>query len=99
MKVTIVGIKKGKTKKGVDCFNYYGLKDFTDYDQANSECSGHDIVDAFSYKDYSIQVGDLVDFQYEPGFQGKASLSDIVMVKPAGGIPFEQKKEKEAVNK
>ena len=99
MKCIIVGIKKGKTKTGKDCFNYYALKDFSDYDMENSECKGQEPVSAFSYKDFSVEVGDLVDFRYEPGYEGKASLEDIVMIKPAGGAPFDQKKEKEAVNK
>lgn len=94
MKATIVGIKRGKTKNNVDCFNYYGVKEFTDYDKANNECSGQDVVSAFSYTDYNLKVGDLVDFQYEPGFKGMASLSDIVMVKPVDGTPFDKDKEK-----
>ena len=93
MEITIVGIKKGKTKKGQECFNYFGTKPFSDYDQQNSECRGMDIISAFSYTDYNLEVGDLVDFRYEPGFEGRATLADIVMVRPAGNPPFEDKKE------
>lgn len=93
MKCTIVGIKKGSTKNGKDTFNYYGLKDFSDYDMENSECQGKDIVAAFSYKDYGVMIGDEVDLRYEPGFEGRATLSDIVVLKPAGKNPFDEKKE------
>lgn len=96
MKCKIVGIKKGTTKSGKECYNYYGLKEFSDYDQANNECQGKEPVSAFSYTNYSVQVGDLVDLRYEPGFQGQASLEDIVMIEPAGGAPFEKKAEKAA---
>ncbi|MBO5472198.1 MAG: hypothetical protein J6A08_00170 [Lachnospiraceae bacterium] len=89
MKCTIVGIKKGKTKNGKECYNYYGVKDFSDYDRENSECQGQEPVSAFSYKDYSVMVGDVVDFRYEPGFEGRATLEDIVMVEPAGKTPFD----------
>ena len=88
-KCTIVGIKKGTTKNDKVCFNYYALKEFSYYDKGNSECWGQDIVSAFSYTDYHLEVGDLVDFRYEPGFEGKATLSDIVMLQPAAVPPFE----------
>lgn len=91
MQVTIVGIKKGETKTQRAFYNYYGLKDFSDYDQGNAECEGQEVVDAFSYKDYNLHVGDLVDFQYEPGFKGQAALSNIVMIKPETS-PFDEKK-------
>lgn len=87
MKVEIVGIKKGQTKNKVDCFNYYGLKNFSDYDQENSQCEGREVVKEFSYKDYGIKVGDEVDFLYEPGFDGKATLTNVLMVKAGGGTP------------
>lgn len=96
MKCTIVGIKKGTTKNGKQCFNYYGLKDFSDYDLENSECQGHDVVSAFSYKDYGVMTGDEVDLRYEPGFEGRATLDDIVVLKPAGKIPFDENKGKAA---
>lgn len=96
MECTIVGIKKGTTKGGKDCFNYYGTKNFSDYDLDNSECFGKDIVSAFSYKDFNLQIGDVVDLRYEPGFEGRATLDNIVVIKPAGGNPFDKDKEKAA---
>lgn len=93
MKVEIVGVKKGQTKNGKDCFNYYGLKDFSDYDQENSQCEGQEVVKEFSYKDFGVKVGDEVEFQYEPGFEGKATLSNIQMLKAGGStLPFKEEK-------
>lgn len=82
MKCTIVGVKKGKTKTGRECFNYYANKPFTDYDHDSAECIGNEVVSAFSYQDFKVVPGDEVDFRYEPGFEGKATLTDIVVVIP-----------------
>ena len=94
MQVTIIGIKKGETKNQKVFYNYYGLKQFSDYDMENAECTGQEPVTAFSYKDYNVQVGDLVDFRYEPGYQGQATLSDIIMVSP--NTPFDTKEKKDS---
>lgn len=99
MQVTIVGIRKGETKNKKACYNYYGLKNFSDYDMENSECLGHQPVSEFSYKDYGLSIGDVVDFQYEPGFEGKATLSNVVMIKMAGGTPFDGEAAKDAAKK
>lgn len=99
MRVEIVGIRHGKTKTGKESYNYFGLREFSDYDQENSECSGKQPVDAFSYKDYGVAVGDVVDFQYEPGYEGKAQLSNIVMVQMGGGNPFGSDTAKETAKK
>ena len=60
----------------------------------NAECTGQEPVTAFSYKDYNVKVGDLVDFRYEPGYQGQATLSDIIMVSP--NTPFDTKEKKDS---
>lgn len=99
MQVTIVGIRKGETKNKKPCYNYYGLRAFSDYDMENSECEGHQVVVEFSYKDYGLSVGDVVDFQYEPGFEGRATLSNVVMIKMAGGTPFDGDKAKDTAKK
>lgn len=99
MQVTIVGIRKGETKNKKVFYNYYGLKDFSDYDMENGDCEGHQPVGEFSYKDYGLSVGDVVDFQYEPGFEGKAVLSNVIMIKMAGGTPFDGDKAKDAAKK
>lgn len=82
MKVFISGIKKAKTKNGRDFCQYYFEKAFTDYEKENSDCLGMAVGSEFSYKDYGLKPGDVCDFQYEPGFEGKATLSDVVVLKP-----------------
>lgn len=99
MQVTIVGIRKGETKNEKAFYNYYGLKNFSDYDMESSECLGQQPVSEFSYKDYGLSVGDVVDFQYEPGFEGKARLSNVVMIQMADGTPFDGGAAKETAKK
>lgn len=80
MLVQIVGVRKSESK-GKNAFNYFGLKSFTDYEQENSDCNGHAVVSEFSYTDFNIVPGDVVEFDYEPGFQGRATLVNVRKIK------------------
>lgn len=86
MLAKVIGIKKAPTKSGKTAFNYYLAVGFNDYDRENCDVDGNLCRAEFSYKDFGIRVGDVVDVQYEPGFEGKATLSDIIPV----NIPFEK---------
>ena len=91
MKVKIVGVKKSEYK-GKDGspkvgFNYLGTKQFTDYELENNECEGNDVIREFSSKDFGLHPGDVVEFMYEPGFEGRATLVDVKMIKIADA-PF-----------
>ena len=84
MKVTITGIMKGKNKAGRDFTQLYATTVFTDYELESNDCTGHKTIDVFTYLDCgSLQIGDVVDLVYEPGFQGRATLTDIIPVKMA----------------
>lgn len=80
MKATVVGIMKGKTKNNKEFVRYNYTKNFTDYEMENGECAGVAVGTEFSYHDYNIKPGDVCDFQYEPGFEGRATLSDVVVL-------------------
>ena len=82
MKVTIVGVRKSESK-GRNAFNYAGLKDYTVYERENSVCDGQDVVSEFSYTDFNLHPGDVVSFEYEPGFNGRATLVGVQMISPA----------------
>lgn len=82
MKVTIIGIKKAQTKNKKNFCQYYFQKAFTDYEMENSDCLGFVVGSEFSYRDYNLKPGDVCDFMYEPGYEGKATLSDVVVLKP-----------------
>lgn len=77
----VVGVKKSRSSKGKDCFNYFFSSDFSDYDKENAECQGRTVTTEFSYTDFGVKPGDHVQLEYEKGFQNMATLSDIVPVK------------------
>ncbi len=82
MKVTITGIMKGKNKAGRDFTQLYATTMFTDYELETNDCTGHKTIDVFTYLDCgALHVGDVVDLVYEPGFQGLATLTQIIPVK------------------
>lgn len=83
MKVKILGVMKGKNKAGKNFCQYHYQKPFTDYEADNNECSGMAVGTEFSYTDHNLKPGDECDFNYEPGFQGRATLSEVVVLKPA----------------
>ena len=84
MKVTVTGTMKGQNKAGREFFQIYATTPFTDYESQNNECIGLKTVDVFTYLDCStLRVGDVVDLVYEPGFQGRATLTDIIPIKNA----------------
>ena len=97
MKVTIVGVKKSdyKGKDGIPKvgFNYLGIKDFTAYELENNQCEGNDVIREFSNRDFNLHPGDVVEFMYEPGFEGRATLVDVKMLKIADA-PFTDGKDK-----
>lgn len=95
MLVTILGIKKTsyKGKDGSDktAYNYSCTKDYTEYEKDNADCKGSDVIREYSSKEYPVQVGDVVNLIYEPGYEGKATLVDMQMMK-LSDTPFDKEK-------
>lgn len=81
---TILGIKAVKSAKTQKVgYTYYFSEPFSDYENESAEvCEGLKCGNVFAYRDYSVKPGDVVNMMYEPGYEGKAVLTDIVMVKP-----------------
>ena len=98
MFVKILGVKKitykGKDNQERTGFNLMGVKEFTDYEKENAECKGYDVIREFSSKDYAVEPGDVVEFLYEPGYEGRATLVGVRSVSMKDN-PFE-KEEKAA---
>ncbi len=90
MACTIVGIRKGESK-GKPCWNIAATKDYSAYDQQNSECEGVDVVSEFTYIDFAVHPGDTVEFVYDKGFQGRATLVDVKIISLAGSVPFDDR--------
>ena len=85
MKVTITGIMKGTSKNNRQFTQYFGTTPFSDYETESNDCTGFKVVEVFTYQDFGpISVGDLCEFLYEPGYQGRATLSGVKPIKNAG---------------
>lgn len=91
MVVKILGVKrseyKGNDGKNKIGFNYMGTKEFTQYEKENTQVEGQDVIREFSRTDFNIHPGDVVEFIYEPGFENRATLVDVKMIKIADN-PF-----------
>lgn len=82
MKVQIIGIQKGKSRNGRDFSNLFYSKPFSDYESQNGSCLGFKTGSEFTYMNVdAIKPGDVCEFTYEPGFQDKATLSNITILK------------------
>lgn len=83
MDVKIIGVMKGTNKVGRSFCQIHYQKKFTDYESENNVCLGMAVGTEFSYTDYNLKPGDECEFQYEPGFQSRATLTNVVVKKSA----------------
>lgn len=82
MKVTITGIMKGTSKNNRQFTQFFGTTPFTGYEIESNDCTGLKTVEVFTYQNFgAVKVGDVCEFLYEPGFQGRATLTDVLVVK------------------
>ena len=79
----VLGKKKAVTLKGSDFFTYYFERPFTEYECEKSECLGNAVEIENTFTDLDVKPGDLVELVYSKGFQDKANLSGVHIVKPA----------------
>lgn len=79
----LIGKRHTRTKKGNDFFTYYLKRPFSVYENENSiSVLGGAVETAACFDDFPCKPGDLVELVYTKGFQDKAVLSDIRVVKP-----------------
>lgn len=84
--VKIVGIKQMLKKDTKDqyYYNLYYTQPFSQYDVDNAvNLSGVCVGTEFAREDYGVHVGDEVEFLYTKGFQDKAYLVGVKVVKAA----------------
>ena len=84
--VKIVGIKKTLKKDTTDVFywNIFYEQAFSDYDTESAvEIYGKQTGMEFAREDYGVHVGDEVECLYTKGFQDKAFLAGVKVVKAA----------------
>lgn len=58
--------------------------DFTDYEQEADICLGKGVESIYLSKKVDCKPGDIVDISYRPGFQGRATVDKITIVKKKG---------------
>jgi hypothetical protein len=85
--VKVLGIIKRTYTEGKNAgrtgVTYHLCGEFSDYDKENSDAKGYQVFSEFAYKDFGVEVGDIVMVVYGKGFQGKANLENIVPTKLA----------------
>lgn len=84
--VKIVGIKKTLKKDTTDVFywNIFYEQAFSEYDTESAvEIYGKQTGMEFAREDFGIHVGDEVEFLFSKGFQGKAFLMGVKVIKAA----------------
>lgn len=83
MKLTITGLMRGKNKDKKDFTIIHGTTGFSQYESENNEVEGVKTTNVYTYLDCGIlRVGDVIDLQYEPGFNGTATLVGYDVVAP-----------------
>lgn len=82
---TIIGvIKRTSEKTGKTSYTYYFQEPFSEYETRSSDsASGFKTGSEFSYTEFNVKPGDVCAFSYSKGFQDRAVLDGITVVKPA----------------
>lgn len=79
----LIGKRCVKTKAGRNFFNYFLARPFTQYETDNSEeCLGRVVEVEGCGLEFPVIPGDIVELSYSKGFQGKATLSGMTVIKP-----------------
>ena len=81
MRVTVIGVMKGQNKNGKEFMQIFATKPFSTYESQTNQCLGLSVHSEFTYGNYDLTPGDEVELKYEPGYQGKATLVDIEVLK------------------
>lgn len=91
MKVEVIGVQKGtyqdKNGKTKEMSNIFFKQPFNEYesDREGMNCDGFKTGGVFINKIVDAQAGDVVNLEYEPGFQEKATLVDVTVLQKAKG--------------
>lgn len=83
MQGKVIGIRKSENPETkVVSTNIFVAIPFSQWESENSlECSGEKIAVEFIRKDINAKPGDIVNLEYEKGFQDKAVCSEVTVLK------------------
>ena len=84
MKGRLVGIVSRKKEDGkVSTMLYLDQVGFNAYESDATICKGYKTSEIYYNKEVNAEPGDLLQVDYEPGFQGRAQVSDISVLQRA----------------
>ena len=79
----VIGKKEVRTKAGRAFYNYYLARPFTPYENDNAVLAlGRAVEVEGSGQNFEVKPGDIVELSYSKGYQDKATLSGMTVVKP-----------------
>ena len=82
MKGILTGIVSRKKDDGkVSTMLYLTQIGFNLYESEADLCLGYKTVEVYYNRLVDASPGDLINIEYEPGFQGRATVSDVTVVK------------------
>lgn len=83
MKATVIGVRQSKNKQGVNAFNLSVSKPYTQYEVDKAEkVLGFNTENFYTTIDCStLKPGDNVNLEFEPGYEGKATLTGVHLAK------------------
>lgn len=83
----VVGIRETKSAKtGKSWYVYHLMEEFTDYEKEHSEyCAGGKVCVEETALKFDVNVGDKVKCYYDKGYQGQASIAEMIVKEKAKG--------------
>lgn len=83
MKAKVIGIKQITTKSGNVGTNLYVSVPFSEYDSKNAiHCIGEKVDSYYTGVNCEgLKAGDVINLDFEPGFEGKAQLVGVHLAK------------------
>ena len=85
MKAFVVGVRESINKKGNKAFNLSVKVPYTSYEVETAEKTlGFNTQNYYTQVDCSaLKPDDEINLEFEPGFQGQATLSGVHVIAPA----------------
>lgn len=82
MKGILTGIVSRKKDDGkVSTMLYLTQVGFNSYESEADICKGYKTQEVYYNKSVEAEPGDMINVEYEPGFQGRATVSEVSVIK------------------
>jgi hypothetical protein len=82
MKRQVIGIERGINHKSNNAFTVLHTKgEFNDYEKSNRGAAGEKVETTYIRGRIECQLGDYVEFNYQPGWDNKAEVVGVKIIK------------------